>query len=65
MIGAIVGDIVGSRFEWHNRKSKQFAFMKGAKESRHPYVIRAQAESFLDPFLLETLNKFEKEFLTR
>ena len=22
MIGAIVGDIVGSRFEWHNRKSK-------------------------------------------
>ena len=20
MIGAIVGDIVGSRFEWHNRK---------------------------------------------
>ena len=22
MIGAIVGDIVGSRFEWYNRKSK-------------------------------------------
>lgn len=22
MIGAIVGDIAGSRFEWHNRKSK-------------------------------------------
>ena len=36
MIGAIVGDIVGSRFEWHNRKSKQFTFMKGANESRHP-----------------------------
>ena len=36
MIGAIVGDIAGSRFEWHNRKSKQFTFMKGAKESRHP-----------------------------
>ena len=24
MIGAIVGDIVGSRFEWHNRKTKEF-----------------------------------------
>ena len=22
MIGAIVGDIAGLRFEWHNRKSK-------------------------------------------
>jgi type I restriction enzyme M protein len=36
MIGAIVGDIVGSRFEWHNRKSKRFTFLKGAGESRHP-----------------------------
>ena len=36
MIGAIVGDIVGSRFEWHNRKSKKFTFLKGAKDSRHP-----------------------------
>ena len=36
MIGAIVGDIAGSRFEWHNRKSKRFTFMKGEGESRHP-----------------------------
>ena len=36
MIGAIVGDIVGSRFEWDNRKSKQFTFLKGMAESRHP-----------------------------
>ena len=36
MIGAIVGDIAGSRFEWHNRKSKQFTLMKGRSESRHP-----------------------------
>ena len=36
MIGAIVGDIVGSRFEWHNRKSKQFTFLKCKGESRHP-----------------------------
>ena len=26
MIGAIVGDIAGSRFEWHNRKTKRFMF---------------------------------------
>lgn len=24
MLGAIIGDIVGSRFEWHNNRSKQF-----------------------------------------
>ena len=36
MIGAIVGDIAGSRFEWHNRKSKRFTFLKGKHESRHP-----------------------------
>ena len=26
MLGAIIGDIVGSRFEWHNIKSKEFTF---------------------------------------
>ena len=33
MIGAIVGDIAGSRFEWHNCKSKRFircSSVKGA-----------------------------------
>lgn len=27
MIGAIIGDIVGSRFEWNNHKSKNFVFL--------------------------------------
>ena len=36
MIGAIVGDIVGSRFEFKNHKGKRFTLLKGAKESRHP-----------------------------
>ena len=36
MIGAIVGDIVGSRFEWHNRKSKLFTFLKDKAESLYP-----------------------------
>ena len=27
MLGALIGDIVGSRFEWHNIKSKEFEFL--------------------------------------
>ena len=27
MLGALVGDIVGSRFEWHNIKSKDFELL--------------------------------------
>ncbi|NMB29785.1 MAG: ADP-ribosylglycohydrolase, partial [Clostridiaceae bacterium] len=27
MLGAIIGDIVGSRFEFNNHKSKEFEFM--------------------------------------
>jgi type I restriction enzyme M protein len=27
MLGAIIGDIVGSRFEWNNNRSKQFNFL--------------------------------------
>jgi type I restriction enzyme M protein len=27
MIGAIIGDLVGSRFEWNNIKSKEFEFL--------------------------------------
>ena len=28
MIGAIVGDIVGSVYEWHNIKTKDFPFFR-------------------------------------
>ena len=34
--GTWAADIAGSRFEWHNRKSKQFTLLKGKGESRHP-----------------------------
>ena len=27
MLGSIIGDIVGSRFEWHNNRSKNFDFL--------------------------------------
>ena len=33
MIGAIVGDIVGSRFEWYNRKTKES--IRGRHPQRH------------------------------
>ena len=36
MIGAIVGDIAGSRFEWHNRKTKRFTLLRAKGESYHP-----------------------------
>ena len=38
MIGAIVGDIAGSRFEFHNRKSKKFTLLVSrGEEERHCY----------------------------
>ena len=30
MLGAIIGDIVGSQYEWRNNKSKNFTFFTGA-----------------------------------
>ena len=27
MLGAIIGDIVGSRFEWQNNRNKNFEFL--------------------------------------
>ncbi len=32
MIGAIVGDIAGSRFEFHNRKTKDFTLLVSRDE---------------------------------
>lgn len=29
MLGAVIGDIVGSRFEWNNNRSKKFDFLTG------------------------------------
>ena len=36
LIGAIVGDIVGSRFEWLNCKSKDFTLLVGQHEGAEP-----------------------------
>ena len=38
IIGAIVGDIAGSRFEFHNRKTKEFSLLVSrGEEERHCY----------------------------
>ena len=34
MLGAIIGDIAGSRFEWHNKKSKEFELLSALKRCR-------------------------------
>ena len=47
MIGAIVGDIVGSRFEWHNRKSGVVGSpVEGDFETHGSYGDRPCEESY-------------------
>lgn len=55
MIGAIVGDIAGSRFEFRNRKTKELSLLVGrGEEERHCYftddtvMTLAVAQAILD-----------------
>lgn len=49
MIGAIIGDIVGSRFEWHNLKSKDFELFTSACHPTDDSVMTlAVANAFLN-----------------
>jgi len=51
MLGAIIGDIVGSRFEWNNTKSKDFEFLthiKGCKPTDDSIMTLAIAQAILD-----------------
>ena len=51
MLGAIIGDIAGSRFEWHNRKSKNFELLshvKGCRPTDDSVMSIAIAQSILD-----------------
>lgn len=48
MIGAIIGDIIGSRFEWHNIKSKKFnLFDKGCHPTDDSVMSLAIADAIL------------------
>ena len=49
MIGAIIGDIVGSRFEWHNHKSKDFElFTPKCRPTDDSIMTLAVAQAILD-----------------
>ena len=49
MIGAIIGDIAGSRFEWHNRKSKEFElFTDRCRPTDDSVMTLAIAQAVLD-----------------
>ena len=49
MIGAILGDIIGSRFEFHNRLSKEFQFLHPSCEFTDDTVMTcAVAQALMD-----------------
>ena len=49
MIGAIIGDIAGSRFEWHNHKSKDFRlFDKRCRPTDDSIMSLAVAKAILE-----------------
>ena len=49
MLGAIIGDIVGSRFEWSNIKTKDFEFFNYRCEFTDDSVMTlAVAKALLD-----------------
>ncbi len=51
MLGAIIGDIAGSRFERHNRKSKKFELLshhKGCRPTDDSVMTLAVARAILD-----------------
>lgn len=51
MLGAIIGDIAGSRFEWHNIKSKQFELLShidGCRPTDDSVMSLAVAQAILD-----------------
>lgn len=48
MLGAIIGDVVGSRFEWHNLKSKKFVlFTPACKPTDDSVMTLAVAQAIL------------------
>ena len=50
MKGAIIGDIIGSRFEWENIKTKEFElFVKGASDFTDDSVLTlATAQALME-----------------
>ena len=58
MIGAIIGDIVGSRFEWDNHRGKDFElFTPKCFATDDSIMTLAIAEALMRAILLNLLNK--------
>lgn len=58
MIGAIIGDIVGSRFEWHNIKTKEFdLFSKKCSVTDDSIMTLAIAKAILESETMDDLSK--------
>ena len=48
ILGAIVGDVAGSRFEWHNLKSKEFElFTRACRPTDDSIMTLAIAKAIL------------------
>ena len=66
MLGAIIGDIAGSRFEWHNIKSKEFELLTragGCRPTDDSVMSLAVAQAILD--CDETFSDLEQHAVAR
>ncbi len=65
MIGAIIGDIVGSRFEFANHKSKDFDFFDKACIFTDDTVMTLAIAKALQPYdKIEDLEKFKEDLIS-
>lgn len=63
MLGALAGDIIGSRFEWHNIKTKEFELFTAESRFTDDTVLTvAQADSLLggEPFTAKLKGYFRQ-----
>ena len=64
MFGAIIGDVVGSRFEFDNFKSKDFEFLdKWCDFTDDSVMTLAVAKALLECSCITNLEKFKKELV--
>ena len=59
MLGAIIGDIVGSRFEFNNHRSKQFdLFAEGCRVTDDSIMTLAVAKAIMEAMQAEKPSQF-------
>ena len=56
MLGAIIGDIVGSRFEWDNNRSKEFEFLTA-------YATRCRFKVYIYISLYKCTSDYMMDFI--